>query len=193
MEEENKYFTQGQRIVREGKHESKRHRGDFWWLIEDDVLKIYIEESDGKWDWKDNFKFKVKKCDITGAKYHGGFYDDSEAILENMEPLLNEDNFQCIEIIAYSKGAASSGRVSDVLRTLGYKVRVKPRRTFGCPNDVKKNKKIKELRRYDVHYVQGLDIVFYGIFWLKKYGKTVKIKGRGNPFKSHDYYHLEKK
>ncbi len=150
---------------------------------------MYIEESRQRKDWKDNLDFKSVRCPYMGAKYHRGFYINACIVFKKNNKLV--ESYGSVEIYSYSQGSAVAQIFSDIITKNGAFVRKLV--TFGCPNNVKRNKQIKSIRDNHTHYVQGWDFVFYGIFWLKKYGNKIKLKGRGNPFKSHNYYHLEEK
>ncbi len=189
MIEARRDFTEGQRIKRIGKHEVAGHRADFYWIEENNTIKMYVEESRQRKDWKDNFDFILKRCPYMGAHYHRGFYINAVIILNKMAKKIA--NVGAVEIYSYSQGAASAQILSDIIQKDGGFI--KKFVTFGCPNNVWRNKNVKGIRENHLHYRQGWDFVFFGIFWLKKYGSVKKLKGRGNPFKSHDYYHLENK
>ncbi len=181
-------FTEGQRIKETGKHEHAGHRADFYWIVENNILKMYIEESRQRKDWKDNLDFLLVKCPYMNVRYHKGFYIN--ACIVTNKTIKKASSYDSVEIYSYSQGAAVAQIYSDIMSKHG--VIIDKLVTFGCPNNVVRNKTVKALRVNHVNYVQGWDFVYYGIFWLKKYGRKIKLKGRGNPFKSHNYYHLEK-
>lgn len=175
-------FKEAQRIKSVGKLYKSGHRANLYAIVENEVLKVYLEESRERADWKDNLDFLPVYDKVTKAWYHKGFHINAMLAIEEISTI---KDFQSMQIWSYSQGAAVAQIVSEHIYADSLI-------TFGCPNNVFMNRRIKKSRLHHKHYVQGFDIVAYGIFWLKKYGKVIKLPSIGSPFKNHEYYWLNK-
>lgn len=183
------YFTAGQDIKRQGKHICRGYRADAYYIIDKDLtLRLYVEESKQKMDWKENFKLDTIKSSFNNERYHRGFYENALLLHDMLLDLIPEVK-KC-KVICYSQGAGVADIELDRLDLGTIKSKMY---SFGNPNNCWVSKRLKKSRINRLHFVQGWDFVFNNPFWLKKYGKTAKLKGRGNPIKSHNYYHLDKK
>lgn len=85
--------------------------GDFFAKTEGDTLKIFLEWSDDKADWRNNFKFlaipwKPYKSMKNIWFCHRGFRKVWKAIKKYIEAAIMNPDIKKIEIVGYSHGAA---------------------------------------------------------------------------------------
>ena len=167
--------------------------GDFAVKREGDILKLLFEWSDGKEDWKNNFKFlAIPKKPYKNMKKlwfcHRGFLKVWKSIEPYVSSEINSTDIRKIEIVGYSHGAAIAllcyeyciyNRPDVDVKGVGFGC---PRVFWGfVPKSVKERfKNFKVVRN-------GNDIVTHvppAIFGYRHISTVVKI-GQTNPVKDH--------
>lgn len=167
-----KYFTVSGEI---------RDNVTYYYYQDGEKLEIFLEESEGVFDWKQNlmaFNFKVK-IGYDYRRYHLGFFATALTVFKDLvnKELLNKETI--VELYGYSHGA---GAVPGLYSMIKWNSEAHPLETvkkFEPPRDVfYPNKWIKEECKNHFNFIQGSDIVTKVPWWMKSLGINIKIKGR---------------
>lgn len=149
---------------------------------ENHLIKIFLEESQDLFDWKQNFMFTTVKVKIgfDYRRYHSGFFLTAVTVFRDLldKGLLKECDF--MEVYSYSHGAgAAPAFASLVYYNSPCLIDGKDVHKFEPPRDIfQPNMNVrKECSRHN-NYIQGNDIVTKVPWWMKHLGVTIKIKGQ---------------
>ena len=161
---------------------------------ENDILRILFEESNGKTDWKNNFRFLARPTkpykDMTAAWFaHRGFLGVWKVIEPHLAEPIADPTVTRIEIAGYSHGGAIAllcfeyckyNRPDIEVTGVGFGA---PRVVWGpVPREVKK-------RMVDFVVIRnGGDIVTHvppRIFGFRHIGKVEKVGKPVSPFEDH--------
>lgn len=158
-----------------------RKQVNYYILKEDGRIKLFIEESDGLQDWKQNLiAYTVNTC-IGGIdrKYHAGFYLTAMTVFNHLNQhsdLVDE----VIEIYGYSHGAGALTVLGSLIRHRT-KSELYNNRVIGFEpprQAVKPSTELVQETINDIYYIQGNDIVCTVPMWMAHLGQTRKVPGR---------------
>ena len=188
------------------KYEHLDNDASFYCEQKGDTLYIYFEKSNGKTDWKNNFKFAAKSvvsvkkpyknmCDTWKA--HGGFSGVWKIIEPYLQPYICDLGINKIVIVGYSHGAAiavlcyeyckfNRPDISDNIEGYG----------FGCPRVVWgfMRKSVKERFCGFLVIQNGKDLVTHlppALFGYRHVGNILKI-GRNKGYKPIESHYPDK-
>lgn len=161
---------------------------------EDNTLFIFFEWSNGKNDWKNNFKFAAKSIAYSKKPYkdmpnpwrvHRGFLSVWNVIKPYIEDLLRDCTIKRVIISGYSHGSAIALLCHEYVMFNRPDVRVRSY-AFGGPRVIcgKIPKEVKERLRGFVLIQNGSDIVTHlppVLFGYRHIGTIIKV-GKVNRF-----------
>jgi hypothetical protein len=181
-------------IAHEERYIHCENGGDYYTERDGKTLKIFFEWSDGKEDWRTNFRFfaipwkpykSMKKIWFA----HRGFLTVWKAIEPHISSEIKAAGVEKIEIVGYSHGAAIAllcyeycafNRPDVELEGAGFGA---PRVFWGIiPRDVKERVKGFKIVRNGTDIVTHLPPVVFG---FRHVGKLVKIGTIKRPIRAH--------
>lgn len=160
-------------------------------LLEDGVLKIFFEPSNGKEDWRNNFDFPAKPYrDMKNLWFcHRGFLKVWKSIEEHIARNILDPEVKKIEIVGYSHGAAIAALCYEYVKFNRPDIEVfgvgfgGPRVLWGFPNK-------RVLDRFEGFTIvrNGNDLITHlppAIFGFRHVGTILKIGKSEGLIKDH--------
>lgn len=162
---------------------------DYFYKSDGRKLYIYLEGSEQRQDWINNFKALPKKVILGDIKryYHTGFHYTAKMVWDEIKGMIEEHEI-CI-LYGYSLGGGAAQILSDYIKN-HTRIRIEKTVTFGTPRNrlYTRNKTLLNERRNHFRYTQGVDIVTLVPFFPYVHsGKQIKLPAVGNWIQNHFY------
>ena len=157
----------------------------YYYLEDNERLEIFLEESSGGFDWKQNFMPFSFKTKIGGdyRRYHLGFFATAITVFKDLQyrGMLTKDKI--IDLFGYSHGAGALPSFYSMLLHNSTSTVLDSIKKFEPPRDIyMPNRAVKKECEDHINFIQGIDVVTKVPWWMKSLGCKINIKGRPLPF-----------
>jgi hypothetical protein len=146
---------------------------------------LFLEESDGIHDWKQNLLAKSVKVRIGGIyrRYHLGFLATALTVFRDLEKKERLSESRTYELCGYSHGAGALPSTYALILHRSKATVLQSIKKFAPPRDIYLPcRAVKKECENHFNFIQGNDIVTKVPWWMKSLGIKIKIRGLDLPW-----------